>query len=1070
MLFAIGARLDAQAVSGTISGSVIDPSGAAVPTAKITARNTATNVESSTVATAAAFYTIAQLIPGTYTVTVQASGFRRFTTDVNVDVDSVVRLDVKLQVGDVANEVTVTGAAPLLQADKTELSTVLTERLVTELPTLGRNMSRLITLLPGALPNTSQLETHVENMVEDFRVSVNGQSYGNSNRQIDGIDNNETIQGSAVIVPTADSISEVKVITNSYDAEFGVVMAAVIQTVTKSGTNGLHGSAFEYLRNSETFARNPFTEPTGPAPFKWNQFGGSVGGPIRHDKLFFFADYQGTRQRLGSGLQSTVPLDPFRRGDFSSLPKNPIFDPLTGDANGRGRSQFPGNIIPANRINPTSAKLFALLPEPTDPTKTDQNYTRSDVTAIGTNQTGGRADYAYSANTRLFTRYTFFGSSLDVPVLYGDVAGGPAFGPNGYKGATTRSQSLAFNYQRTITSSFLTEARFGFSRFRAYGALRDSDLRTADQVGLPGINNGNALTGGLPGFTLAGPVGGFAFGDPASAPFSEIEQSIEFVNNWTKIFSTHTLKWGADVRPARLLRSAQNGRGNLTFNQNASGSADTSGSGLGMASFLLGSTQEYTRDLTVSRSDELQTRMGLFFSDQWHITRKLTLNYGVRWELFTPIAGNKPGGLTNLDPSTGNVLFSNIGTVNNSAGLTTYYGNFGPRLGIAYLVSPRTVIRTGYGRSFGLGTGGSNFGSMSQRWPNTASQDVIAPTLYTSVFPLEQGPPPAPLPLQPPSTGKLLLPDKVGFIGFYFDNRFDYVDAWNFTVQHEFSKELATEVAYVGNVGRRLFWNDSINAPIPGPGAANPRRPYFAAYGWTQDITMRGHEGRNAYNSLQTKAEKRFARGQSVIVAFTWQKATDFGGSSPQNVFNWLNDHGLGDNDRAVFASISHVWELPFHARGPAGVLMNGWNFDGIVFLASGRPFTPTLGNSASLNSPGVTLRPDRAGSGTVADPARDKWFDPSAFVVPALYTYGNSGRNILRGPGIATVDWSLGKDFHFTERTQLKFRAEGYNLFNRTNLGQPVTTIDSSTAGKILGLFQGYNMRRMQFGLHLLW
>ncbi len=359
---------------------------------------------------------------------------------------------------------------------------------------------------------------------------------------------------------------------------------------------------------------------------------------------------------------------------------------------------------------------------------------------------------------------------------------------------------------------------------------------------------------------------------------------------------------------------------------------------------------------------------------------------------------------------------------------------------------------------------------MSQRWPNTASQDVTAATLFTSAFGLDQGPPAPPLPLQPPSSGKLLLPDRVGFIGFYFDNRFDFVDAWNFSVQREFSRDLAVELSYVGNVGRRLFWNDSINAPIPGPGSVNPRRPYFARYGWTQDITMRGHEGRNSYNSLQTKAEKRFSRGQSVIAAFTWQKAMDFGGSSPQNVFNWRNDHGPGDNDRAVFASISHIWELPFNVKGPAGLLVNGWNFDGIAFFASGRPFTPTLGNTASLNSFGVTLRPDRLGSGASTNPTRDRWFEPNAFAVPALYTYGNSGRNILRGPGIANVDWSLGKDFGITESMKLKFRAEAYNIFNRTNLGPPVGTVDTATAGRILGLFPGYNMRRMQFGLHLVW
>jgi carboxypeptidase family protein len=1061
----------AQAVSGGISGTVNDATGGVVLHATVTARNTATNVETRAETTAAGYYSIVHLVPSTYSVTVVAPGFRRFSADnVEVNVDSIVRLDVQLTVGDMASEVTVQGGAPLLQSEKTELSAVITGRLVQELPTLGRNMSRLVGILPGAVPNTSQLEYHVENMVEDFRVGINGQIWGNNNRQIDGIDNNETIQGSAIIVPTADSVDEVKVTTNNYDAEFGQVAGAVIQTVTKSGSNALHGSVFEYLRNSETFSRNPFTELAGPSPFKWNQFGGSLGGPVRKEKLFFFGDYQGTRQRLGSGLQSTVPLGAFRSGDFGSLSRNLIFDPSTGDANGRGRQQFPNNVIPASRINPTAAKLFALLPAPTDPSRTDQNYTRTDVTRIGTNQATGRMDYLYSPNTRLFGRYTFFGSTLDVPVLYGDVAGGPAFSFNGFKDATTRSQNLAFNYQRTITPTFLTEARFGFSRFRAYGELRDSQLKTSDQVGLPGINTGDVLTGGLPGFSIGGPVGAFNFGDPASAPFSEIEQNIQFVSNWTKISSSHSFKWGADVRPARLKRFAQNGRGALNFDQNLSGSADLAGTGLGMASFLLGGVQSFSRSLKVDRANEVQTRMGFFFSDQWRISRKLTLNYGVRWEVFTQVGGDTPGGITNLDFTTGEVLFNDVGSVNHSAGIQPYYGNLAPRLGIAYMLRPKTVIRTGFGRSYAINVFGSNFGTMSQQWPNTAAQDLTAPTFFTSVFRLDQGPPDASALPKPPASGRLLLPRGVGFIGFSVNNKFDYLDAWNFAVQQQIGNEIALEIAYVGNVGRRIFWNENPNLAIPGPGAADPRRPYFARLGWNQNPTLRSHLGRSGYNALQTKIDKRFSKGYSLLASFTWQNGMDFGTNGAQNKFDWRSDHSPMDNDRKFYLTISHTWELPLHAKGPARHLVEGWSFSGISLFASGIPFTPILGNTASYNSPGVTLRPDRLQSGAVSSPTRDRWFDKSAFATPPLYTYGNSGRNILRGPGLANLDWAIGKNFHISESKLLKFRWEVFNAFNRTNLANPVNTIDSSTAGRIFSLFPGYNMRRMQFGLHLVW
>jgi hypothetical protein len=614
-------------------GTVTDPSGAALPNAKVRATNDATNVQTSALTGPAGNYTILFLNAGKYSLSVEASGFRRFVREnLVVDVDSVVRLDAQLEIGQTANEVTVMGTPPLLQSEKTELSTVVTERQISSLPTVSRNTIYLVAEVPGGEPATGQLTYHPENMTEDYRAGVNGQSYGNNYRLLGGIDNNETIQGSAVIVPTVDSLAEMKITTNNYDAEFGQVMGAVIQWVTKSGTNAWHGTAFEYLRNSATFARNPFTEPLGPSSFRWNQFGGSAGGHIKRDKLFFFADYQGTRQRIGAASTGTVPLPAYRTGDFSSLAaKNPIFDPATGNPDGSGRVPFANNVIPSNRIDPAAAKLMSLLPLPNRP-GTDTNFSGSGSVTADLNQTTGRVDYDLSAATRMFVRYTYFASLLDVPVLYGNVAGGPALGGfgngNGYRDTTTRSQSLGFNYQRTITPHLLTEARFGFNRFRAYGPLYDSNVQLANQVGLPGINQGDIWTNGLPGFSIAGPVGTFNFGDPASAPFYEREQTLEFVSNTTWISNAHSLKWGVDVRPATLYREAQNGRGALTITQNGSGSASVPGSGLGDASFLLGEVQSFSRDLVVARATELQTRIGLYVNDQWRITRKLSLNLG----------------------------------------------------------------------------------------------------------------------------------------------------------------------------------------------------------------------------------------------------------------------------------------------------------------------------------------------------------------------------------------------------------------------------------------------------------
>jgi hypothetical protein len=1062
--------LSGQGVSGAINGTVTDPTGAVILNASVEATNVDTGVRSSTVTLKAGNYVIHHLVPGTYEVRVEATGFRRLVREnVVVSVDSIVRLDVQLQVGDLVEEITITGAAPVLQTDKAEISQVIPREKIIELPTIGRNAAHLITIIPGAVANSSQLRNHPENITEDFRVNVNGQSAGNHNRQIDGIDNNETIQGLNVINPTVESIAEMKITTNNYDAEFGQVGGAVIETVTRTGTNGFHGSLFEYLRNDQTFASDPFSGVSEVAPFKWNQFGGSAGGPIVRDKLFYFGDYQGVRSRVGDARRETIPIQAFRDGDFSLLPNNPVFDPLTGAADGSGRSQFSNNMIPSSRFDPAAKKLIELAPLPTL-SGFDRNFARPTSTVIDTNQFGSRVDYNHSDNTRVFTRYTIFQSLLDVPALFGDVIGRPGFSTGPFKDATTRHQNLAFNYQRTISPTLLTEVRVGFSRYRATAFPRDADLRTADEVGIPGINQGTPATNGIPGFTISGPVGGFRMG--GRPPFVEREQTVVIANNWTKIFSAHNTKFGADFRKARLKRtdSSNNGRGTLTFNQQTVGSLDVRGSGLGTASYMLGLPNRYNRGITLSRANELQTRMAFYASDQWRATQNLTFSLGLRWEYFSPISGDEPGGITKLDLATGEVLFNELGDINKYAGLEPHYRNFGPRFGIAYKLGTKTVLRLGYGRSFAIG---GNFASVSQRWPNSARQELNATSLYTSVFILSDGPPPVSTPPDPTS-GRLLLPDQIFYITGD-DARQPYVESWNFTVQRQLASDVSFELAYVGNLGRQIRQSYRPNQPIPGPGPSNPRRPGFAPFGWTQSILLRNHDGRSNYNALQAKLDKRFSNGYSILGSFTWQRALDFGGCG-QNRFECAGDYGPQSGQRRVYGVISHIWDVPFRAQGPARHFVEGWNLSGIWQFASGMPFTPTLASTGFYNSSGSTVRPDRAGGGAISNPTRDQWFDTrfnesgAPWTRPPDFTYGNSGRNILRGPGFNHVDLALGKTFQISETADLKFRWEVFNAFNRTNMDTPSSGVGSSTAGQVTRIMRSYFMRRMQFGLHLSW
>jgi outer membrane receptor protein involved in Fe transport len=1077
----IGALHAQTAITGAITGYVQDSSGAVLTGATVEVTNTATAVTDQTVTNLAGLYRFTGLVPGIYSISVKKTGFEQvIRPDITVDVGTAVPIDVMLPVGSATTTVTVSAQTPLLQTDTVAISQIIQADQIARLPVFGNNITRLALLAPGVSMPSGQLDLHPENAGEDFNVNINGGQTNNNAHILDGVDNTEVIQGLTLLVPTASSVQEVKITTSNYDVEYGSVSGAVFQTTTKSGTNGFHGSAFEYYRSAGFFAADSFSQPNGVPGNVWNQFGGSLGGPIKRDKLFFFTDYQGMRNSLSTSSLYTSPIAPFRSGDFSSVAEtNPIYDPATGNADGTGRTQFPDNIIPADRISPATANLLALLPAPTNPNATDNNFTISRPGLFDQNQVDARVDFFATSKTLIFGKFGYFHAHFLTDNVFGAVGGGPPLGGIPNSGDSTDNvYSGMVNYQYTFSPNLQQDFRFAYSRIAIQELQLDASLDTATKVGIPNINLGTVYTSGLPTLTVDGPAGAFTMGN-IGLPFFETETNLGFYDTWTKTMGRHIFKFGGDFHKFYGIRTDVSGRGAFHFSQNITGNPEVPNSGLGMASFLLGYSDTFSRDITLVQPQEKLWRLSFYGDDTWRITPGLTLMLGLRWDYITPIYTPTGQSVGNLDLNTGNVLLTNL--AGKFAGVHTLKTEFSPRLGMSYRLAKDTVLRGGWGRSYFMNPDGAGFGTQGCCWPIKQSQSLNAENPFAPLpFTLDQGPGvPAPLPAFP-SNGTIPLPN--GFSQYFPGTGpypHSYNDGWNVTLEQLFPHDIAFSVAYLGNVGRRLWNNVDVNAPIPGPGPFDPRRPYFAKFGWTTSQGQRNNELsgypqlKSNYNSLQTTVQKRFSSGFDLLSNFTWAKSLDEGTFGPQNQFDFASNYGNSDSVRPFSWITSAIWNLPF-GRGkafasdlsrPAEALIGGWTLSGIVNFEGGLYFTPTLANSSSLNST-IALRPNRIRSGQVSNPNRSQWFDPTAFTVPALYTYGDSGRNILLGPSFSSTDLSLQKAFTIAEKVHLDLKWDVFNAFNHTNLANPNSSVDTSTAGQITGIVDF--KRRMQIGAQL--
>jgi len=1127
LLLAAGQKAGAQAVYGSIAGTVSDSSGAPVANAAVTIIEVNRNTSSEVHTNESGNYDQSHLIIGHYQVRVEAPGFKAAVTEgVELAIDTVSTVNFKLSPGEVRETVTVTSESPLLKTERTDVATTLSQMQVQDLPTFGRNFTELLLQTPGAL-QFNWNDTSTENPQGGIAVNVNGQMFVGVGGQLDGTDNRDMMYGNMIIVPNLDAVEEAKITSSNYDAEFGSASAAVVTTSIKSGTNNIHGTSFLYRRNDLTQARDPFSEST-PDPVTgrylpqslWDQFGGSIGGPILKDKLFYFGDYQGTRAKDGGSALAEVPTAAERTGDFSawlqgSSPQviyNP-YDPETGAIVAPAlRQPFPGNKIPAQYLSTPAMNLLKYIPLPNLPSPTPglNNYSGTGNDTFHGDSVNVRVDYFKSAKLTLFERYTFTQFLKSAPGLFGALAGGPQFGQIGYTGAgSTRPQSNALGFNYVLTPNILTDFRLGWYRQRIFvSPLVIGDPAT--QAGAPGLNiPSDSTTLNMPNFNITG-NGGFQFGSSlynnCNCPLTEKMQQFQFINNWSFQKGNHTFKVGWDVRRLQNLRvpSDQHRSGQLNFISDTT--EGPSSGGLPLASYLLGEVNTFSRYVSSSlHAGERQTRSFYYGQDTWRASAKLTVNLGLRWEIYNPQTVTSAGNGGWFQPDTGEIKVAGVNGVPLNGDVQNTFKNLAPRAGVAYQISPRTVIRTGYGRTFDVGTFGSIFGhSVTQNLPVLGTQSINPANSWQSAFNLAVGPPA----LDPTTIlqaqgkgpdGNYIYPH-AGVRAWVYPKkmRLPTVDAWNATIQHQLTRTISIESGYVGNKGTHSIldgnpYNDE-NAPtIVGFNqglSTDERRPYYNRYannpGFTNPLLYFGNDTDNHYNSIQNKIEKRFGSGYQILGNYTYSQAK----SHDQPYFDIDRNlwYGRPDWQRDNVLVVSNISQLPFghgkkflsHSSRLVDAVVGGWQISDNTSWMSAQGFNTSYAECGSDNDVG-SCHPSVQGSTSVHSKNRNNWYavataplvnngqQSGPWIRPASGTFGDDVRNSLRGPRWTQTDASIVKSMTLIpERLNAQFRTDFFNLFNHVNLGNPGGCVDCSNAGVIQNLASNAAMRQLEFGFRL--
>lgn len=1023
--FAVG-----QAVYGSILGTVTDASGAAVTGAKVTVTSQTKNVSTAETTNESGNYSVTHLIPDVYTIRIEGTGFKTLEyKNIQVSADTGTRVDGQFQVGSATEQVEVTAEAPQLKTDRADVSIEFNEKYVEDLPVMNRNFTSFELLSPGTQKMVGWSHAATENPQGGQQIFVNGQHFSGTAFELDGTDNQDPILGIIVVNPNLDAIQETKINLQDYDAEFGKAVAGVVTVQTKSGSNDFHGEGFWFRRTDATAARDPFTQ-YAPNPItgkfipsdKWQQFGGTIGGPIIKDKLFFFADYQGTRESNGTTNVLTVPTsimatscNPATNGTSATpgfcdlheylgveqggsqtlnIQGGQVFQPVAGDG-GLNRVPYANNQIPIANISSQAAAILAQFHAPSN-SQPFNNYIASGSGSYKQNSFDTRIDFNAAPTVQVFGRFSLDYFNVSGAGSYGALEG-VGFGPGGLSGSSiTHNYSLASAVTKTFSATLLADFRFGYFKYNPVASKPDVGTTPMTNVGIPNANltgSQAAETSGWGGFLLnqtpstASANGGNFSGAPTvswgdglgvgrcNCPLTESEQQFQWVTNWTKIHGNHQFKFGADFRYAMNLRVPSDaGRtGDYTFDYRTTSGGPTGGvGGLDWATFLLGDVTQVSRYVSTSLdAAERQHRMFYYGQDSWRVTPKLTVNYGLRWEVYFPeyVNGKDNGGFANLVQGEDRV--AGEGGIGLNGNINNTWKAFAPRVGVAYQMTPKTVVRMGYGRSFDMGVFGSNFGhTVTQTLPVLAAQLAQGASQEVAAFTLAQGPPIFTFPAIP-SNGLLPVSGPNCYQQAVFDpvtgqntqlcvqphirpttQRLPTLDAWNATVQRQLTGSTTIEVSYIGNKGTHVFAGDgptynvnnpSINGYCADAGCTTKtpqvyRRPYYNLFSYpsypdptntlanfpgaprlvpgvlqccsTDQNNYLGNDASSEYEALQIKVERRFSRGFQLLSHYTFAHANKY--DSTYYVDNPAIAYGPDDQVRNQVWVNNLVYELPF--------------------------------------------------------------------------------------------------------------------------------------------------------------
>ncbi len=1079
----------AQAPTGEITGTVTDASGAVVGGATVTVTNPGTNASRQVKTNTAGVYDLPALTPGRYNLKVEMTGFTtQVRSDIDLQVGQVARLDFPLQVGSVTETIEVTGGAPVLETETTAIGTVVENRRIEELPLNGRNYLQLTSLIPGATTNgppSAQGQGRMGGSRNDFTLNVAGQRISYNHFTLDGVENTDPNFNTYLLLPSLDALQEFKVESGQFQAEYGRGISQ-INVSTKSGANDVHGSAFEFLRNANLDAKNFFDSSTKPIPpFKRNQFGATLGGPVvipkvldGRNKLFFFFDYEGLRERKALTQTATVPSAAWQAGDFSGQSAT-IYDPDTRVVNSSGQlvsvSPFLDNKVSANRIAPISAALlkrFEPLPN-LNPNVVANNFLNTEGRPTNSNQENARFDYAQSSNSNWMFRYGHTGELRYLPLNIPNM--GNNIDVQGHQGMLRNTRILGPNK--------VNEFVFAVNRLESGNvAARAGSDNVVGSLNIPNVPTGNPLYWGVPNIGITGLSGP---GEASDTPFINWDTIIQWKDNFSWTHGKHNFKFGGEVWRIRfnqlggvVPRGRFNFSGQYTNNPLLSTSTTAAGA---MAQFLLGYMNSSEGQTGAPIANFRTNYYGLFFQDDWKISSRLTMNWGLRWEDQPPYY-DKHDAIVNIDfrwdntifptyvragsgdPFEGNPPFplpSSVPYVRDGRfGRRAYrddHRNWAPRAGLAYQVNSKTVIRTGAGLYYVRDIGNAVF-DIVRNAPFTIRRAENANTIVPNL-----------------SWNQTFT--QLGIPSFILINQFEeatpYVAQWSFGVQRELTRGMSLEVDYLGSAGSHLQRLQSYNTAPPGPGNINTRRPYPIFNGNFQVMNGPSHSN---YNGLQARFQQRFTHGFTLLSSFSYSKSMDNASGirtssgvgellTPSNNYNLKAERARSGYDFTRRLTSSLLYELPFGKNkkyfGSAGraadAVIGGWQVGTIFTLQDGFPLSAFCNSGSAIQNNDTGCYADSVGtnpnlSRDQQDPSR--FFNTAAFVnrLPGgdQFRYGNAGRNVVTGPGILDWDFSALKNFHLTERVNLQFRSEFFNLPNHPIFANPGLTVGNPNYGVI--------------------